>query len=288
MVHCCPSRLSLTFSHLGALVSQLFIAPVRERTLLDALLVLQSTLALAIQAAGVGSAAMLALNAAPLLGALVVGAVLAPNHGEPSLLAYVLGQIVPLLTGAQLAATTLDVFVPLVRPSCFLISSRNTEYSLQVGRIGADAPGEHIIAIMVALVASYTFPLTLPFVHRTGRRTLFRAAVVSAGATALAIAVFAQWSPFDAMHQRRLLVLHMENTTSLEQHLHLAAIDSGPGFDVLVHNLADEFGTIGVKPESIVMDDWNPDWDVIYPVSAVCQSIVVQAHDGANVPPSSS
>lgn len=58
-------------------------------------------------------------------------------------------------------------------------------------------------------------------------------------------------------------------TTSLEQHLHVAAADRAPGFDALVHELAAEFGAAGVRPQPIVMDDWNPDWDVIYPVSAV-------------------
>ena len=94
----------------------MLIKPVRERALLNALLVLQSLFALVLQAAGVGSAAMLALSAGPLLGALALDAVVASTNGNPSLLAYGLGQIMPLLTGAQLAAITLDVFVPLVRP----------------------------------------------------------------------------------------------------------------------------------------------------------------------------
>jgi hypothetical protein len=60
---------------------------------------------------------MLALNAAPLLGALVVDGLFGARDGVPSLLAYALGQVFPLLTGAQLAAHTLDIFVPLVRSS---------------------------------------------------------------------------------------------------------------------------------------------------------------------------
>lgn len=85
----------------------------------------------------------------------------------------------------------------------------------QTGRIGAEAPSEHIVATIVAGVGAYTFPLALPFVHRAGRRTLVRAALVCAGATVLAMAVFARRSPFDAMHQRRLFVLHMENVSTL-------------------------------------------------------------------------
>lgn len=98
----------------------MLIRPVRERALLNALLVLQSLAALVLQAVGVGSAAMLALSAGPLFGALALDAVIASNDGNPTLLAYGLGQIMPLLTGAQLAGITLDVFVPLVRRLHFL------------------------------------------------------------------------------------------------------------------------------------------------------------------------
>ena len=74
-------------------------------------------------------------------------------------------------------------------------------------------------------------------------------------------------SPFILWRNER--VDEETQTTSLEQHLHVAAADRAPGFDALVHELAAEFGAAGVRPQPIVMDDWNPDWDVIYPVSSV-------------------
>lgn len=57
--------------------------------------------------------------------------------------------------------------------------------------------------------------------------------------------------------------------TSQEQHLHVAAADGAPGFDVLAHDIAKEFSLPDVLPTSIVMDEWNGDWDTIYPLSHV-------------------
>ena len=54
-----------------------------------------------------------------------------------------------------------------------------------------------------------------------------------------------------------------------EQHLHIAAADGAPGFDELVHDIAQEFGVDGAPPKAIVMDDYNNDWDTLYPFSAV-------------------
>ena len=53
------------------------------------------------------------------------------------------------------------------------------------------------------------------------------------------------------------------------QHLHIAAADSAPGFGDLVHDIADKFGADGVPPKEIIMDDYNSDWDTLYPFSAV-------------------
>jgi hypothetical protein len=54
-----------------------------------------------------------------------------------------------------------------------------------------------------------------------------------------------------------------------EQHLHIAAADGAPGFDDLVHDITAHFGADGVPPKAVVMDDWNSDWDTLYPFSAV-------------------
>ena len=108
----------------GALATQLIAAPrLHERTMLAALLVVQSLLAFAIQLVGIGSAVMFALSALPLLGALLLDAAFRRSAGPVSLWTYALGQTMPLLTGTQLICTVLDVFVPLARPFLLLSTS---------------------------------------------------------------------------------------------------------------------------------------------------------------------
>jgi hypothetical protein len=62
--------------------------------------------------------------------------------------------------------------------------------------------------------------------------------------------------------------LHSQLVTQ-EQHLHIAAADGAPGFNELVYEIADKFGADDVPPKAIVMDDYNNDWDTLYPFSAV-------------------
>lgn len=54
--------------------------------------------------------------------------------------------------------------------------------------------------------------------------------------------------------------------------MHVAASDAAPGFSELVQDMADEFGVPGQRLEKVIMDEWNPDWDVLYPFSQVCSS----------------
>lgn len=86
-----------------------------EQSVFTALLLLQASLAVGIQFAGVGSAALFFLTALPMFGALVVNGLVAKNGSKYlSLVTYALGQVLPLLTGSLLLIGTLDVFVPLV------------------------------------------------------------------------------------------------------------------------------------------------------------------------------
>ncbi|EKM50065.1 uncharacterized protein PHACADRAFT_153387 [Phanerochaete carnosa HHB-10118-sp] len=232
----------------GALVSQLFVPSVRERTVFTSLLLTQSALAWGIQSIGIGSAALFFLSSLPLCLALLLNSLISTGP-DVSLWSYAIGQLTPLTTGFQLAFELLNVFVPLT------------------GRMGGEAPAEHIIATIVAVVGSYVLPLLIPFIHRYDRGVLVRSIALVSMATAVSIAVFSARNPFDAMHQKRLFVIHMENITSQEQHLHIAAADSAPGFDALAHDIAERFGVSGVPPTPVIMNDWNADWDTIYPFS---------------------
>ncbi|KAI0820291.1 hypothetical protein BC628DRAFT_1524628 [Trametes gibbosa] len=234
----------------GALISQLLVGRVREHTAFTSLMLLQSFIALAIQLLGIGSSGALWLTSAPLALVLLLNKALTSSGDDLSLWAYAIGQATPLLTGTTLFCAVLDVFVPLT------------------GRIGEEAPAEHIIATIVAGAGSYILPLTVPFVHRFGRRFLVRAIILMTMVTGLVMAIFSMREPFDAMHQKRLFVIHMENITSEQQHLHVASADGAPGFHSLAADIAKEFSASEVTPTSIVMDDWNSDWDTIYPFSA--------------------
>ena len=97
------------------LASQVVFPDVAERSVLSALLLMQSGGALALQLLGIGSACFLFLSAVALFVALSLDALLNPNI-VVSLWTYGLGLLVPLLTGTQMTCIVLDVFVPLVCP----------------------------------------------------------------------------------------------------------------------------------------------------------------------------
>ncbi|KAI0332654.1 hypothetical protein GY45DRAFT_1344453 [Cubamyces sp. BRFM 1775] len=233
----------------GALASQLLVGRVREHTAFTSIMLLQAFLAALIQGLGIGAGGVLFLSSAPFVLALLVNKFLTRPGDDISLWSYAIGLLTPLATGTTLLCSVLDVFVPLT------------------GRIGEEAPAEHIIATIVAVNGSYILPLTVPFVHRFSRRVLFRAVVVLSMVTGLSMAIFSMRSPFDPMHQKRLFVIHMENITSEEQHLHVAAADGAPGFHDLAADIAKEFSTPDVTPATVDMDEWNSDWDTIYPFS---------------------
>lgn len=81
----------------------------------------------------------------------------------------------------------------------------------QTGRIGADAPADNIVATIISSLGAIAFPLVLPFSHKFGHRNLRKGIMVLSVIMVVLIAVFASMEPFDAMHQKRLFVLHMEN-----------------------------------------------------------------------------
>ncbi|KAI0343326.1 hypothetical protein BDW22DRAFT_1394270 [Trametopsis cervina] len=234
----------------GALISQYFVPRVREATIMTSMLLVQTFLSCLMQFAGIGSAALFFLTGLSLFGALSLNWLIAKPGQEVSLLVYALAQFMPSIVGSQMTYGVLDVFVPLT------------------GRMGDEAPAEHIIATIVAVTGAYALPLAVPFIHRYSRAVLLRSIISLSIITSISIAVFSMRNPFDEMHQKRLFVIHMENITSGEQHLHVGSADSAPGFDIIAKDIAQQFGTPGVPPAFVEMDDWNPEWDAIYPFSA--------------------
>ncbi|KAH8993018.1 hypothetical protein EDB92DRAFT_1986255 [Lactarius akahatsu] len=233
----------------GILASQVVFPEVAERSVLTALLLMQSGGALLLQLLGLGSSYLLFFGALPLFVALSLDTLL--NHGPVvSLWTYALSLVVPLLTGMQMTCVVLDVFVPLT------------------GRIGADAQAEHVIASIAAVMLSITVPLVTPFSHRFSENVRMNAVTVLNIVTVGAVAIFALRSPFDDTHQRRVFLLGSDNITSQERYLHVSAADGAPGFEQLVHDIAANFGVVGTQAVQEDMHDWNGDWDILYPFSA--------------------
>ncbi|KZV66959.1 hypothetical protein PENSPDRAFT_755311 [Peniophora sp. CONT] len=234
----------------GALASQALFDGVHERTMFTSLLILMSFGAVALQLIGIGSAAILFTTGLPLFAALLLDKVINTSASTVSLITYVLGQIVPLMTGTEVILTTFDVFVPLT------------------GRIGAEAPAEHIIATIAAVSLAYTVPLVLPFAHRYSGNFILYTIIGLHAVLFITSMVFAQRSPFDELHQRRLFVLSSDNITTGERSLHIGAADGAPGFDDLAVDIGSAFGAAGGVAILEEMNDYNGDWDVLYPFSA--------------------
>ncbi|KAJ7736555.1 hypothetical protein DFH07DRAFT_905762 [Mycena maculata] len=235
---------------LGGLASQLLVPATDEKTVYAATLLLQSSAALGIQLLNVGSAAMFFISGLPIFIALLVNdLLLTTRKGEVSLWVYALGQFLPLMTGTLIMVPTVEVFVPLT------------------GRMGA-VPADHIVGTLVAVLGAQALPLVIPFAHRFGARALRRVVLVLGALTVVNMGIYARREVFDAMHQKRLFVLHLENATTHEHHLHIANADGAPGFDALVRDITTEFAGLQAAAVPVVMDDYNSDWDSLYPFSA--------------------
>ncbi|KAI4524854.1 hypothetical protein K525DRAFT_235287 [Schizophyllum commune Loenen D] len=275
---------------LGALLSQKFVPALgadAEHTLFGSVVLLQGVAALGIQLLGVGSGALFFLTGLPLLVGYVVNAVIFGKY--ISLLTYAWGAAFTVYTGTLLIMPTLEVFVPLT------------------GRMGGDAPADNVIAVIVGVLTAYASVLVLPFVYRfeesagPARSTGFlsRARLFAGLATVVSVAYFAARSPFDATHQKRVFMIHMENVTSGEHKLHIGGFDPAPDFESLAREIATALpaaapGTVagdavvaednqakglvgdvlpipGLLSETfgaVDMTPYNSDWNTMYPVSA--------------------
>jgi len=85
---------------------------------------MQSGGVLALRLLGIGSAYFLFVSAVPLFGALSLDALLNHDGFLVSLWTYALGIFVPLLSAIGMVCIALDVFIPLVCSSHFLLCAR--------------------------------------------------------------------------------------------------------------------------------------------------------------------
>ncbi|KAF8330069.1 uncharacterized protein EI90DRAFT_2923234, partial [Cantharellus anzutake] len=211
------------------------------------------SLAVGLQYAGVGSSAIGFLWGLSSFLALCyyVAPARRDSEGLP-LVSYLIAQIIPASLGGETAAVLLEIFVPLT------------------GRTGDEAPSEHIVASIVAISVFLVVPHAISFSWRLSRRFLRRVLAILGAISILIIIVFATGciAIFDELHPRRLFILHSEDLLSGERSLHVSVADSAPGVLGLVSDIADRFGATGMPdPRAVAMDEWNVDWDVLYPFS---------------------
>ncbi|KZT56782.1 hypothetical protein CALCODRAFT_470601 [Calocera cornea HHB12733] len=245
---------------LGAVLVQLLVHPPParppiEHQSLTSLMLFYASVAAAGQFAGIGSSYLYFLNALSLWVAVVVNEllvrVLRHEPGDVNHWTYAVGSIIPLVAGSEALAGFLDIFVPLT------------------GRLGRDAPVEYIIASIVSFLTFYMAPFVLPFAHRFGRPALRTITLVLLAVTVGIIAVFAApgWREFDAMHQNRFFVVHLENITSNDYGLHVATLSSAKGFEEIVHSLAADFPEVQEAPRVTTELGDKLAWDVFFPIS---------------------
>ncbi|GAA5912605.1 hypothetical protein JCM8208_004787 [Rhodotorula glutinis] len=224
-----------------------------EHATLVGLVIFNSGITLVGHALGVGSSYLYAIGSVSGLAALLVNDYILCNKSRGlHLVTYVIGQSLPLLIGIEGIIGFLDLFVPLT------------------GRLGAEAPVDFIIATLVGAVGYLTVPMLSPLCHRWGAFFTARLAVFLLLVSAFSIGWFTRpsSSPYDAAHPKRLLVLHMENTTTTPStfNLHVASVDGTP-FSGLVESATAGLRAAGSVPQPTIADDLSVDWDIVYPVS---------------------
>jgi len=141
------------------------------------------------------------------------------------------------------------------------------------GRIGVDAPVDHIVAVMTGLAVFSLNPPILAFAHRFGRGVLKRI-IISLVAIQVVILIVSSLTltPFDAMHPKRVFIQHLRNITSGDSLLYVAHADAGPFYEPYVTDLEKLFGVKALSRPGAL----NPgDWSSVYPFSQFLDSYVL-------------
>ncbi|CAA22540.1 ER metallopeptidase Erm1 [Schizosaccharomyces pombe] len=180
-------------------------------------------------------------------------------------LTYFIGSIGAMTVGFESAINLLEIFVPLT------------------GRIGTDKVADNVVATVCVCGFNIYFPLMSPWIQRFRSRCCFRLGLLFSifvvGFSSFILAK--QDTYYDSLHPRRIFVQRMENITSNEVSLHIASADSAPGFDKLSSDLSSL-----LTDEPVVkteMDDWNSDWDTVYPFSQFLGSYRIPLNDTVDV-----
>lgn len=166
--------------------------------------------------------------------------------------AYLVLSTVPATIGVEGLVSFLDLFVPLT------------------GRTGEVSPADHIVGSIVAVLSFLCLPFTLPLAHRLGPKRLLRVLAVGTAFTVAAVAVFssAALKPFDAAHPKRLFVHAVQNVTSDTFWLNIGGADPDvAGLDQIAKDVHLHMGIPSEPYTKVHMDEYNPDFAILYPVS---------------------
>ncbi|KAI7818545.1 hypothetical protein BC939DRAFT_401367 [Gamsiella multidivaricata] len=140
------------------------------------------------------------------------------------------------------------------------------------GRIGVDAPVDHIIAIMTGFGVFSFNPALLAFSHRFGRASLRR---IVSGLLIFQLAILlvaaVLMSPYDVLHPKRIFVQHLRNMSSGESLMYVAHADPGPFYTPYISQIESLFET----KSTFKSGSDNPgDWNAIYPFNQFLDSYV--------------
>ncbi|KAG0099208.1 hypothetical protein BGZ93_008692 [Podila epicladia] len=169
--------------------------------------------------------------------------------------AYFVSAMMPTAYFSFVCFSLLDIFIPLT------------------GRIGVDAPVDHIVAVLTGFIVFVFCPPVLAFAHRFGRVMLKKLVIFLVFAHVLILlitSIFIQ--PYDELHPKRVFAQHLRNLTSGESMMYIAHADPGPFYDAYVSGVEDLFSTKSVfrSPSN------NPgDWNAIYPFNQFLESYVI-------------
>lgn len=235
-----------------------------ERATLTGLLIVFMIALVCMNAFGIGSAYLFGLGSFAVLASIVVNdfALIGWSRIENKQVSinervhpytYFILTALPAVVGVEGLTSFLDLFTPLT------------------GRTGEISPADHIIATIVAALTFLCLPFALPLSHRFGEQFLRRAILVGMSVSVASIAIYASpaMKPFDALHPRRLFTHQVHNITSGEWWMNLGGADPSPSrlFQSLADGLQGEFGVPDEKAYLQEMNKYNPDFDILYPVS---------------------
>lgn len=168
--------------------------------------------ATALQFFGIGSAYLFAIAGGWLTICLLVNDYLLPRGPASSdrsvhLFTYFMAQISPMIVGTEVIHSFVYVVRILMEHQGILAF---TDLFIPLsGRLGADAPIDHIIGTLMAVLTFLCTPTLLPLAHRFGLRKLERWIGVMALLTVVSTVVFAlpQWNSFGARQPKRVISL---------------------------------------------------------------------------------